>query len=133
MPTPDLTQARFLAVEAEVRYWEDAEVNGQPEDDDAPTIPLKQGDLWMPVIDLASGQIQDWPAGTTARTHYKVCDAGRYALLDAQRAEIVAIEGYVPNILAPEGRGFGDYIILAIGPDGTIAHWKADLDAFAPR
>lgn len=125
--------ARFLAVDAEVRYWEDASVNGRNEDEDNPTIPFKEGASWKPVIDLDSGQVLNWPVGTTANTHYKVCDAGIYTLLDAQHQPIVQKEGYVPDILAPQGKGFGDYIILQIDNQGVIAGWRRDLRAFAPN
>jgi transcriptional regulator with PAS, ATPase and Fis domain len=32
---------------------------------------------------LATGRVLDWPKGTTAEVHYKVCDAGCYWLEDA--------------------------------------------------
>ena len=78
----------FLKAECGVRYWEDAEVNGKQEDDDNPTIPCRTGDSWCPVIALDTGKIEGWPEGVTAKTHYKVCDAGRYSLLDAERVEV---------------------------------------------
>ena len=123
-------EVKYLKVEAQPRYWEDAEVNGQLEDDDNPSIPCRDGDLWAPLIEIETGRIVDWPSGTTAVTHYKVCDAGRYALLKADHSEIIAIEGYVPAIMSPSENGFGDYIIMSIGPDGQIADWVADLSAF---
>lgn len=127
---PVTVEAKYLKVEAEVRYWEDGSVNGQAENDDNPTIPCRSGDCWAPVIDLGTGKIIGWPGGTIAEVHYKVCDAGRYSLLDADRNEIVAIDGYVPAIMSPGGNGFGDYIIMSIGPDGQIADWLIELDEF---
>lgn len=123
-------KAKYLKVEAEARYWEDGTVNGTPDDDDNPTIPCRSNGCWAPVIDLDAGKIENWPGGTTADVHYKVCDAGRYALLDEGRNEIVAIDGYVPEIMCPGGRGYGDYIIMSIGPDGQIADWRVTLDEF---
>ena len=120
----------YLKAECGVRYWEDASVNGVDETDDAPTIPCRAGDAWAPLIHLETGSIVDWPEGTTASTHYKVADDGRYALLDADRNEVVAIEGYVPKVMCPGGDGFGDYVIMDIGPDGKIARWQVDLSPF---
>lgn len=120
---------KYLKVEAGVRYWEDATVNGLV-DEDGTLIPCRDGDCWSPVIDLATGIIEGWPANTLASIHYKVCDAGRYALLDADRNEVCAIDGYVPAIMCPGDDGYGDYIIMSVGPDGQIANWTVDLDRF---
>jgi len=121
---------KFLKAECGVRYWEDAEVNGAEDDEDNPAIPFKVGDTWCPVIDIEAGTILDWPAGTTASTHYKVCDDGRYSLLDENKTEVVTIDGYVPKIMCPGGSGYGDYVIMKIGPDGKIDGWHQDLSAF---
>ena len=72
-----------IGITAEVRYWEDATVNGV-EDTDGALIPLRFGDCWMPIIELDTGRVRDWPEGTTADIHYKVCDAGEYELLDGK-------------------------------------------------
>ena len=76
--------AQFIEIGAEVRYWEDATVNGQ-EDMDGTRIPCRNGKVWEPVIDLKTGHISNWPVGTEANIHYKVCDAGEYWLLDASK------------------------------------------------
>lgn len=127
---PVKVEAKFLKVEAEVRYWEDGTINGQPDNDDAPTMPCRRKDCWAPVIELDTGKIEGWPGGTTAEVHYKVCDAGVYTLLDAGRETIISIDGYVPSIMSPGGNGYGDYIVMTIGPDGVIADWRADLAEF---
>lgn len=119
----------FLKVEAEVRYWEDGKINGVA-DDDGSLIPCRDGDSWCPVIDLATGIIEGWPEGTTADIHYKVCDAGRYTLLDANRKPVKTIDGYVPAIMWPGGEGYGDYIIMKIDGAGKIEKWHRDFDAF---
>lgn len=117
-----------LKVDAEVRYWEDATVNGIG-DDSGTLIPCRRGDAWCPIIDLETGIIRDWPAGTIADVHYKVCDAGRYTLLDVNGAEVVTKDGYVPDIMCPNDNGHGDYIIMTIGPDGAILNFDgSDLD-----
>lgn len=121
--------AVYLQAECGVRYWEDARVNGV-EDADGSLIPLRVQDTWRPLITLATGQIEGWPGGTTADIHYKVCDDGKYALLDADREALRTIEGYVPKMLSPGGRGYGDYVIMTVGPDGLIEGWSADLSYF---
>lgn len=125
----ETVQVRYLKVEAAVRYWEDAEVNGQV-DEAGELIPCKKGKDWCPIIDLETGAIEGWPAGTIAKIHYKVCDEGRYALLDGERNEVVVKDGYVPDIMCPKDSGYGDYIIMDVGPDGVIANWTVDLSDF---
>lgn len=115
-----------LRAECGVRYWEDATVNGV-EDEDGDLIPLRSGDCWNPTIMLETGQILDWPQGTTASIHYKVCDEGIYSLLSPSGEVVAKIDGYVPKIMCPKDSGFGDYVIMDIGPDGVIADWHPDL------
>lgn len=122
-------EAKFLQAECGVRYWEDADVNGV-EDEDGTLIPCRVNDTWSPLIAIDRGLIADWPAGTTADIHYKICDAGVYKLLDIDRNEIKTIDGYVPSMMCPEGNGYGDYVIMKIGPDGSIANWEIDLTEF---
>jgi hypothetical protein len=122
--------AAILVAEMEPRYWEDARVDGVAETDEDPRIPLRNGDLWILRIALDEGRILDWPDGVTAETHYKVCDAGTYRILDAEGAILAEREGYVPPFLAPGGHGYGDYVIVRIGPDGRIDGWNPDLSWF---
>lgn len=123
-------QVKSLKVEAAVRYWEDAEVNGVA-DESGEAIHCRIGDAWCPVIDLETGAIAGWPENTIARIHYKVCDAGRYALLDADGNEVVVKDGYVPDIMSPGGSGYGDYIIMNVGPTGIIENWdNRDIEEF---
>jgi len=113
-----------LIVEAEVRYWEDTTVNGV-EDSDGSLVPLRKGKNWCPVIELATGKISDWPQGTVAEVHYKVCDQGEYWLANSTGSRVAKRKGhYVPDDLLCVGdRGYGDYIIFNVGADGTIAGW----------
>jgi hypothetical protein len=116
--------ATHILAEAGVRYWEDATVNGV-EDEDGTLIPGRKGDLWCARINLETGKVEDWPEGTEASIHYKVCDAGEYWLTDAEGNRLAYREGYVPNAFLCHGdNGFGDYIILNIGPDGSISDYK---------
>lgn len=107
LPTLAVLPVHFLEVQAGVRYWEDATVNGE-EDEDGSRIPCRRGDCWCPVIRLADGVVLDWPTGTVADVHYKVCDAGEYRLLDADRNRVAARDGYVPDLLCPRKPGYGD-------------------------
>ena len=69
-----MKNAKFIEVEAGVRYWEDASINGVEDTDGK--VPFRKGDAWCPVIELQTGQVQNWPVGVEANIHYKVCDAG---------------------------------------------------------
>lgn len=142
LDTKTKVAVRYLRARCGVRYWEDGEINGA-QDDDGSRIPLREGTAadndhlgggnWCPTIDLETGKIEGWPDGTIAGIHYKVCDDGDYELLDAERNIVKAIEGYVPSIMCPEGEGFGDYVIMNIAADGTIAKWVVDLSDFEKR
>lgn len=110
-----------------VRYWEDARVNGV-EDTDGTLIPCRTREDWDVWIDIATGRIDGWPAGTTADIHYKVCDNGSYHICGADRQVIRSIPAdYVPDCMSPKEQGYGDYVIMDIGPDGVIAGWRPDL------
>jgi len=129
LKTAKRIEVAFLKAECGVRYWEDATVGGV-EDIDGTRIPCRTGENWSPVIDLATGRIADWPEGVEAKIHYKVCDDGRYTLLDPNGEEVLSLDGYVPKIMSPGGRGFGDYVIMSIDGSGQIADWHPTLDAF---
>jgi hypothetical protein len=135
-------EVAYLRARCGVRYWEDATVNGE-RDSDGSRIPCRRGTAadnnrlgggdWCPTIELATGRILDWPAGTTADIHYKVCDDGEYELLDADRNVVKALDGYVPEIMCPGSPSYGDCVIMQIGPDGVIADWRVDLSDFERR
>lgn len=118
-------KAEYIEVSAGVRYWEDTYVNGAA-DEDGTLIPFRKGEMWCPVIRLSDGMVMDWPAGMTANVHYKVCDAGEYWLLDADRKRIAKWGGYyVPDdFLHPLGTGYGDYIVFNVASDGLIEKWR---------
>lgn len=117
--------AKYIEVSASVRYWEDASINGV-EDAEGTMIPFKSGDIWKPIIRLEDGAVIDWPNGTMADIHYKVCDAGEYWLLDQDRNRIAKWNGdYVPDRFLCHGdTGYGDYIIFLVAEDGKIINWK---------
>jgi len=112
-------EIKTLHVSAEVRYWEDATVNGIV-DSEGTLIPFRNGDNWEPIILIDYGKIIDWPEGMVAQIHYKVCDAGEYTVKDYEGKEVFKTDGYVPDILSAAENGYGDYIILQVEPDGRI-------------
>ncbi|WP_166950225.1 hypothetical protein [Pseudochelatococcus lubricantis] len=120
---------KYMRAECGVRYWEDATVNGVT-DEDGKLIPFRHEDSWIIVIEIETGTIVDWPKGVVADIHYKVCDDGKYTLLDANMEKIISIDGYVPDIMCPGGNGYGDYVIMTIDGDGRIADWRVDLTDF---
>jgi len=119
---------KTLHVQADVRYWEDAEVNGEA-DNDGLLIPCRRGGLWCPIIDLDNGKIVNWDNGKTADIHYKVCDAGVYELRSETGDLVLKRDGcYVPGILSPGGEGYGDYIIMKVDENGAIENFDSDID-----
>ena len=127
---------RFLGIDAGVRYWEDAEVNGEDDIDfmetggeGTPKIPFatkvkykpekhicSDHYRWKPVIDVEKGCIVGWPKGTTAKVHYKICEDGAYSLLDADYKKILEVNSYVPDCIGD----MGDYIVMNIDEEGKI-------------
>ena len=118
-------QATHIEVEAEVRYWEDASVNGV-EDQRGDLVPGREGEMWHVRIDLAAGRIEKWPTGTEARIHYKVCDQGEYWLTTPDGTRVAKWKGhYVPGAFLCHGdSGYGDYIILRVSKDGAIEGYR---------
>jgi hypothetical protein len=89
-------------------------------------IPGRVGDAWRVRIDLAVGRIVGWPSGMTAAIHYKVCDAGKYFLLDAAGNRLAEYGShYVPgDFLCHGDEGYGDYIIMKVDGEGLIQHYR---------
>lgn len=125
MSGEELEHATHIEVEAGVRYWEDASVNGV-EDDDGTLIHGREGDLWKVRIELLDGIIEGWPEGMEADIHYKVCDAGEYWLTDANGKRLAKWKGhYVPDAFLCHGsEGFGDYIIMSVAIGGGIVGYS---------
>jgi len=123
-----MKNAKYLKVEANVRYWDDAEINGE-RDEGGENVPFKKGDVWLPTIDLINGSVIDWPLGIEAKIHFKICDAGSYYLLDEDKEVIASIiNNYVPDGLCHGDRGYGDYIIFNVDSEGKIEGYKNLID-----
>jgi len=120
---------KTLQVDAGVRHWEDGSVDG--DEDINGEIPCKNGDCWCPRIDIETGQVLNWHYGIYAEVHYKVCDNGSYALFDKDGISVLDLqEEYVPDCLAIDDNGYGDYIIMTINEDGFIKDWNFTLAGF---
>lgn len=125
-----MENATRIEVEAEVRYWEDASVNGV-KDDDGSLIFGRVGDIWKISIDLMDGIVVGWPEGTEAKIHYKVCDQGEYWLTDDAGNRLAKWGGaYVPNEFLCHGdNGYGDYIIMRVEIGGGIVGYvRPEID-----
>lgn len=121
---PQSFEVKTIAVNVKVRYWEDAIINGVPdESDDEDLTPFAESDYWKPQIDLESGKIIGWPQGTKAEIHFKVCDGCEFKLLDENDEVAFFYSGYVPDLLCPEEVG-GDYLIMNIDESGQINKWN---------
>lgn len=109
-------------IEADVRYLEDAVVDGIV-DEDGSRIPGRNGDTWQVRIRLVDGRIEDWPDGLTARIHYKVCDQGEYWLSRDDGTRVAKWKGhYVPRDVLGKRSG-GDYIVMDVDGLGRIADY----------
>lgn len=144
---PTEFEAIYLKVDAGVRYWDDAKVNGEYdtncEDLESPaaepTIPCAEyvGEQhrvlhgenwrWRPLIEIEAGKIVNWQQGITANIHYKVCDDFACEILDGNKEVITSYNGYVPKVMCPKENGYGDYIIMNIDENGFIQGWRKDL------
>jgi len=120
--------ATQIDVEADVRYWEDATVDGVV-DEDGSLIPGRDGHTWKIRVHLASGRIENWPKGVIARIHYKVCDQGEYWLSRPDGIRVAKWRGhYVPSSHLGAESG-GDYIVMNVNGDGMIEGYEeTDLD-----
>jgi len=107
---------------------------GDSDDDDMPTdFPLLNSNkaFWQARVDIDTGVIEGWPQGDAREMNVKVCDQGRYTLLDADSKEVARIiDDYVPNGVVPGE--YGDYVELSIDETGRITNWpeKPDVSAF---
>ena len=120
----------FLDCNLGVRYWEDSQINGKDDDSLVPTMPLaylEEGPnewRWRIRINVDNGQIQDWPKGTTATIHYKVCDDGQYDLIGERGGVLFTCESYVPECLHSCEKRTTDYVIMDINEEGYIKDWR---------
>lgn len=141
---PTEFEAIYLKVDAGVRYWQDAYINGNrdtdcDETDVYPNMPcaeyigkqhcvLRGNDWrWRPLIEIETGRIVNWQQGITANVHYKVCDDFACEILDSGKEVITSYDGYVPKVMCPADEGYGDYIIMNIDESGFIQGWEKEF------
>ena len=135
-------EAKFLKVRAGVRYPEDSEfikvendrkVNYISDDEENPKMPFMEVEndkyghnkfYWTPTIDLENGVIINWPKGVKVHVFYKVCDDFECTAYDEYDNEVLHYEGYVPDFMAIEEEGYGDYIDMIIDENGCICDWN---------
>lgn len=142
-------EIKYLRATMGVRYWCDCEysIDGENwidpcvEDTEEESENMKKmtpfvvtkdigyrpSDYWEIIIDIDNGKVLNWPDNFWLKTHYKVCDDGEYVFLDENLEEVVNItdkyeQYYVPDFLALEDSGYGDYVYLNIDNDGNIEH-----------
>lgn len=147
---PHEIDLKYLRATMGVRYWENCEYSkddgktwfGDFDDIDEESEHIKsliphvlkkdigceESDYWELIIDLEEGKVLDWPKGFCINTYFKVCDDGEYAFLDKDMNELINITNeydqyYVPDFLALEDSGYGDYVIINIDGDGKIEHF----------
>lgn len=145
MRSKNFTKGIFvIECDIEVRYWNDAKVNGCEDTDmyttqgkGIPTIPCavqikNEPDnviysnhwRWRPIINIERGQIINWQRGVTAIIHYKVCDGFACSFVGVHQEIITKFEGYVPSFMYPDENGYGDYIIMKVDGNGCIDNWN---------
>lgn len=116
-----------IRVQAFVRYFEDAEINGVP-DEGGKLMPFSDGDCWRPIIELETGIVKGWPIGTKADIHYKVCDGFNFEVYKDGKLIAGQQDDYVPSFMCPAEEGYGDYIIMQIDENGVIQDWNKEID-----
>ena len=146
---------RYLRATMGVRYWMDCEYSddngetwhGDFDDTDEESerimkltpcvvrknIGYRESNYLELLIDLNEGKVLNWPKGFCLKTYYKVCDDGEYVFLDENMNEVVNItkeydQYYVPDFLAIEDRGYGDYVYININGDGSIENFNEMKD-----
>ena len=116
-----------MHVSVDVRYWEDAMINGNDVPQSGEGLPCKDGDCWCPRIDIETGRIENWDIGTIAAIHFKVCDQCSFKILDDNGEVVFSVENYyVPKVLCPKEAGYGDYVIMDITSEGFIENWNKE-------
>ena len=116
-----------LAVCIRVADWSDATVNGQ-DDNDGTMIPFRHGPNWMPVINLSTGKIIDWPAGVSAEIHYGCRGSSSYLLTDEKMRKIAewpnsALRTASGHLWHGCGGLGDDFIDMTIDESGQIDGW----------
>ena len=140
-----------IKVLAGVRYWCDCQYstdNGvtwnKPSDTDEDNLTVREllpcveysekerGWYWCLNIDYDTGRIENWENEILIKTFFKVCDDGKYQIIDNTDNIIwdsdVDSDSYVPIFLGIDSSYYGDYIYITIDGKGTIKNWDTAKD-----
>ena len=140
-----------IKIQAGVRYFVDCEYstdNGvtwnQPDDTDENELTVrgllpcveyfeKEGNwYWCLNVDFDSGKIENWKQGFYLKTFFKVCDDGKYQIIDDADNIIwdsdIDSDSYVPEFLEIDSSNYGDNIYITIDGEGTIKDWNIAKD-----
>ena len=141
-----------IKVQAGVRYWVDCEYstdNGvtwihpdDTNDDDLtvrkllPCVEYLEKECawyWCLNVDYDTGRIENWENGFIVKAFFKVCDDGRYQIIDDNDniiwdSDIDSNSSYVPRFLEIDSSNFGDNIYITINGDGIIKDWEIARD-----
>lgn len=141
-----------VKVIAGVRYWVDCYYstdNGitwnQPNDTDADDLTVREllpcveyfekerGWYWCLNIDFETGRIENWKNGFLVKAFFKVCDDGKYQIIDDTDniiwdSDIDSRSSYVPAFLEIDSSNYGDNIYITISGDGAIKDWYVAKD-----
>ena len=117
----DCGNDRILHVKMAGCWWEDAVVNGlTDEKTHEKQMPGYHGGTIDWDIDAENGRILNWNDGSTAQVWYKVVDCFAYDYGDHHYGP-----DYVPEFMAIDDKGWGDYVRLTIDGNGFIKDWSA--------
>lgn len=126
---PSLPEIKTIEVSVGVRYWEDFMINGESSVE-GENVPCRKNGLWCPIIDAETGEVYNWTKGMTASVHVKVCDQFSAIFYNSDGKPVVTIEDeYVPDFMAIDDNGYGDYIIMEVDANGFIKNWEFNQEA----
>jgi hypothetical protein len=76
-------------------------------------------------IDMLTGKVINWPEGFEGNfTTVKVVDGGTYVITDENGEIILKYDGYVPELLSVNEKGYGDYLEFEIDKNSMIPGWR---------
>ena len=133
----ELRRPKYVRFTKEIDYWLDmVDLNGKiydvMEDEDAwnelrkdfPSLVNDEDEIEL-LINIENGHIENWPDGKTGDfCTVKIVDTGHYELLDVAQRKLRVLDGYVPEFLSIECKGFGDYLEFVVDTKGYIKNWK---------
>lgn len=141
-----------VKVIAGVRYWVDCKYstdNGvtwieqdDTEEDDLTVRELlpcveyfekERGWYWCLNIDYDTGKIENWKNGFIVKAFFKVCDDGKYQIIDNTDniifdSDVDSRSSYVPSFLEIDSSNYGDNIYITIDSEGVIKDWDVAKD-----